>query len=105
MIFKRIIISTFLICNLFVFSQDFQGKAYYVSKTNPDMDSWGGRQMSEVQKKQIMERMRSMFEKTYILSFDKSVSIYKEEEVLEAPGQGGFECGGVVFLLGRSTKI
>ncbi len=105
MIFKRIIIPTFLICNLFVFSQDFQGKAYYVSKTNPDMDSWGGRQMSEVQKKQIMERMRSMFEKTYILTFDKSASIYKEEEVLEAPGQGGFGMWGVVFLLGRSTKI
>ena len=104
MIFKRIIIPTFLICNLFVFSQDFQGKAYYVSKTNPDMDSWGGRQMSEVQKKQIMERMRSMFEKTYILTFDKSASIYKEEEVLEAPGQGGFGMWGSSFPAGPQYK-
>jgi hypothetical protein len=30
-----------------------------------------------------------MFEKTFILNFDKSASIYKEEEKLEGPGQGG----------------
>ena len=29
------------------------------------LGAWGAR-MSEAQKKQIMERMRSMFEKTYI---------------------------------------
>ena len=37
------------------------------------------------QKKQIADRMRSMFEKTYILNFDREASTYKEEEVLEAP--------------------
>ncbi|MFB0909516.1 MAG: GLPGLI family protein, partial [Flavobacterium sp.] len=35
------------------------------------------------------ERMKGMFEKTFILYFDKSASIYKEEEKLEGPGQGG----------------
>jgi GLPGLI family protein len=30
-----------------------------------------------------------MFEKTFVLNFDKSASIYKEEEKLDAPGQGG----------------
>ena len=64
-------------------AQNFQGKAYYFSKTSVDMDSWGGRQMSEDQKKQIADRMRSMFEKTYILNFDREASTYKEEEVLE----------------------
>jgi hypothetical protein len=41
--------------------------------------------------KMIEERMKKMFEKTFILNFDKSASIYKEEEKLEAPGtqQGG----------------
>jgi hypothetical protein len=33
--------------------------------------------------------MKKMFEKTFILNFDKSASIYKEEEKLDAPGQGG----------------
>jgi GLPGLI family protein len=51
-----------------------------------------------------MERMRSMFEKTYILTFDKSVSIYKEEEVLEAPGQGGFGMWGSSFSAGPQYK-
>ena len=73
------------------YAQEFQGQAYYFSKTSVDMDSWGGRKMSEDQKKQIANRMRSMFEKTYILTFDREASNYKEEEVLEAPGaQGGF---------------
>ncbi len=68
--------------------QDFQGKAYYESKTTVDMDNWGGRQMSEEQKKSIAERMKSFFEKSYVLTFNKTESTYKEEEKLEAPGQG-----------------
>lgn len=83
-----------------VFAQkDFQGKAYYESKTTVDMDSWGGRggqQMSEEQKKMIAERMKSMFEKTYILTFNRTESIYKEEEKLEAPGAGGSRWGGMM---------
>jgi len=71
------------------YAQNFQGKAYYFSKTSVDMDGWGGRKMSEDQKKQIADRMRSMFEKTYILTFDRESSTYKEDEVLEAPGGGG----------------
>ena len=54
------------------------------------MSSWGNGKMSEAQKKQISDRMRGMFEKSYILTFDKEASIYKEEEILESPGQGSF---------------
>ena len=104
MTLKRSIILTLLISSAFVFAQDFQGKAYYMSKTNPDLDRWGGQQMSEAQKKQIMERMRSMFEKTYILTFDKVSSIFKEEEVLEAPGQRGFGMWGNSFSAGPQYK-
>ena len=71
-------------------SQDFQGKAYYFSKTSPDMSGWGNGQMTDAQKKQISDRMKGMFEKSYILTFDKISSIYEEEEVLSAPGKGGF---------------
>ena len=86
-------------------AQNFQGKAYYFSKTSVDMDSWGGRKMSEDQKKQIADRMRSMFEKTYILNFDREASTYKEEEVLEAPGgQGGFGKWGSSFSAGMQYK-
>lgn len=73
-----------------IISQDFQGKAYYFSKTSPDMSGWGNGQMTDAQKKQISDRMKGMFEKSYILTFDKISSIYEEEEVLSAPGKGGF---------------
>lgn len=85
-------IALFLISSTSIFAQkDFQGKAFYESKTTVDMDGWVGRggQMSEEQKKQMTERMKSMFEKTYILTFNRKESIYKEEEKLESPGAGG----------------
>ncbi|RLD29116.1 MAG: GLPGLI family protein [Bacteroidetes bacterium] len=79
--------------------QDFQGKAIYQSKTAVDMSNFGSREMSEDMKKQIAERMKSMFEKTYILTFNKTESIYKEEEKLETPGQGG----GFRMMMGSFT--
>jgi GLPGLI family protein len=80
-------------------AQDFQGVAYYQSKTTMDMSNFGGRQMSEEQKKQIAERMKSMLEKTYILTFNRTESIYKEEEKLDTPGQGG----GFRMMMGNFT--
>ena len=67
------------------------GIATYQTKTTLDMDNFGppGRQLSEQQKKQIAERMRSRLEKTYTLSFDKKASLYEEVDKLEAPGAGG----------------
>ncbi len=87
---KLIIICLALFTAVFSFAQqDFQGKAYYESKTTMDMN-FGRKDMTEDMKKRIAERMKSMFEKTYILTFNKSESTYKEEEKLEAPGgQGG----------------
>lgn len=94
-----------LLFSVVSFAQNFQGKAYYFSKTSMDMDGWGGRKMSEDQKKQIADRMRGMFEKTYILNFDREASTYKEEEVLEAPGgQGGFGRWGNSFSAGMQYK-
>ena len=77
----------FFVTLTIIAQQDFQGKAYYFSKTSLDMANFGGREMSADMKKQISERMKSMFEKTYVLTFNKVESSYKEEEALEAPGQ------------------
>ena len=102
---KTPLIGLILMLTTFSFAQNFQGKAYYFSKTSLDMDSWGGQKMSEDRKKQIADRMRSMFEKTYILNFDREASTYKEEEVLEAPGgQGGFGRWGSSFSAGMQYK-
>lgn len=71
--------------------KDFQGMAVYESKTSTaefkDRMS-GNKEITPEMQKMIEENMRKMFEKTFILNFDKSASIYKEEEKLEAPGQG-----------------
>ena len=82
---KLIVSCLALLLSLNSFAQEFQGKAYYFSKTSVDMGNFGGRQMSEDRKKQIADRMKSMFEKTYVLTFNKAESMYKEDEKLEAP--------------------
>lgn len=74
------------------FAQEFQGMAVYESKTSTaDFKSRmdGNKDITPEMRKMIEERMKKMFEKTFILNFDKTSSIYKEEEKLEAPGQGG----------------
>ena len=87
---KNLLLILIILISNHIISQDFQGKAYYFSKTSPDMSGWGNGQMTDAQKKQISDRMKGMFEKSYVLTFDKISSIYEEEEVLSAPGKGGF---------------
>ncbi|MGV9004601.1 GLPGLI family protein [Flavobacterium sp.] len=74
---------------------DFQGIAVYETKTSTsDFKSRmeGNKNITPDMQKMIEERMKKMFEKTFILNFDKSASIYKEEEKLDAPNQsGGFK--------------
>lgn len=77
-------------------AQDFQGKAFYMSKSTMDMSNFGGREMSDQQKKMIAERMKGMLEKNYVLTFSQTESIYKEEEKLAAPGAGGNRWGSMM---------
>lgn len=92
---KKVIYYMFL---MLVFTQmqaqkDFQGMAVYESKTQaPKFEGMrGNRDITPEMQKSMEERMKKMLEKTFILNFDKSASIYKEEEKLDAPGQqGGF---------------
>jgi len=81
----QILIFTFTVS---VSSQDFQGQAFYKTQTSMDFGSWGDR-MSAEQKKAMKERMKPFLEPVYILTFDKTKSIYQQEETLDAPGSGG----------------
>lgn len=78
--------------------KDFQGMAVYESKTQaPKFEGMrGNRDITPEMQKNIEERMKKMLEKTFILNFNKSASIYKEEEKLEAPGQQG---GGMRMMM------
>ncbi|WP_395437899.1 GLPGLI family protein [Gaetbulibacter aquiaggeris] len=73
----------FFLTSTVTFAQDFQGKAYYFSKTPMNLGAWGAR-LSEQQKKQVEDRLKNRLEKTYILTFNKTESIYKEDEKLDA---------------------
>jgi GLPGLI family protein len=84
------VLAVFLV-SFIVKAQEFQGMAVYESKTSiSEFKSRIDRnkELTPEIKKSIEERMKSMSEKTFILNFDKSASIYKEEEKLEAPTQG-----------------
>lgn len=83
--------------------KDFQGMAVYESKTSTaDMKTMMGRnkEITPEMQKMIEERMKGMFEKTFILNFDRSASIYKEEEKLDAPGVQG---GGTMRMMNSFT--
>jgi GLPGLI family protein len=91
---KKIVFASFLVFSYLAThaQKDFQGMAVYESKTSTaDFKSRfeGNREITPEMQKMIEERMKKMFEKTFFLNFDKSASIYKEEEKLDAPGQGG----------------
>ncbi len=94
---RTFLIFLFSICTITTYSQsNFQGKAVYMSKTTMEMN-FGGRQMTEDQKKRIADRMKGFLEKTFVLNFDQTESVYKEEEKLSAPGgQGGGRFGGMM---------
>jgi len=83
-------------------AQGFQGKAYYFSKSRMDLGSWGAR-MSEAEKKQIQSRLKNRLEKTYILSFNKEESIFKEEEKVDAIS-GATDSWGSNFARGEQYK-
>lgn len=69
-------------------AQNFQGKAIYESKTKLDIDfSKSGIPADRI--KIFQERMKSNLEKTYELTFNKTTSIYKEEEKLDQSSGGG----------------
>ena len=83
-------------------TQQFEGKAYYFSKSKMNLGSWGAR-MSEAQKKQIQNRLKNRLEKTYILSFNKDESVFKEEEKVDAM-TGATDSWGSNFSRGEQYK-
>ena len=70
-----------------IFAQDFQGKAYYMSKTK--MDPNFGDNIPPERKQRIMERLKSNMEKNYELDFNSTASLFYEEERLDVSGGNG----------------
>ena len=83
-------------------AQDFQGKAYYFSKSKMSLGRWGAR-MSEAQKKQVKNRLKNRLEKTYILDFNSTESLFVEEEKVDAIS-GATDTWGTNFSRGKQYK-
>ena len=79
-----------LFVTTFSFAQEFQGKAYYFSKTIlngklqvEDPGVKGG--MDPAMEKAFQEALKKASEKNYLLTFNKSECIYEQEQQLEKP--------------------
>lgn len=79
------ILSMFIVVS--VTAQSFQGKATYKTSRKMNFKMGGDRAnaMSDDEKAQMNARLMKQFQKTFILTFDKSASIYKEDKNLKAP--------------------
>lgn len=85
---SKLVVVVVSILTIHSYGQDFQGKATY--KTHRKFDiQLDSTQVSSEMHQQMMDMMKKQFEKTYILSFTKSESIYKEDKALEAPQPQG----------------
>ena len=97
---KKMIIAIAVVFNsLLGMSQDFQGKAFYKSKTKMTIKidkSKGGSEHQEL----INELLKNQLEE-YVLTFDKEQSIYKEQESLGGVQQGGIQ----IIMAGNSSSI
>ena len=68
-------------------SQDFQGKAYYMSKISIDK-SWMDNPRFASRSSYMKDMVKRNTEKDYVLEFNSIESTYKEVEKLETEGQG-----------------
>ena len=100
---NKSILGFLLLFSTTVFSQNFQGKAIYQTKTAFDLKLDSSRVSTE-QQERIQQRMKSMFEKVYVLDFNATESMYKEEEQLEQPGQQGGRMRFGGFGAGKNYK-
>ena len=71
------------------YSQEFQGRAYYFSKTIFSADLKEENSESKKQdpafEKALQEALKEASEKSYLLTFNKSECIYEQEQQLEKP--------------------
>lgn len=86
-----------------VCGQDFQGVATYKTKRQVDIKLDSTSISSDMQK-QMMEMLKKQFQKTFILTFNKNESIYKEDESLSPPQIGG-DMGVMVMSSGSSDIL
>lgn len=84
------LILLFLLISTVSFSQEFQGRAYYFSKTIFSdklevEDSESKEEMDPAMEKAFQEALKAASEKSYLLTFNKAECVYEEQQQLEKP--------------------
>jgi GLPGLI family protein len=82
-------------------AQTFQGKAFYQTKRNFEIEMDSTQVNNEMQK-ELQAMLKKQFEKTYILTFNKEESIYKEEVALDKPQAGQ---SGIMIIVGGASDV
>ena len=83
---KNILITlSFLLISVSIKAQSFSGKATYKSHRKSNFKTSDDSKMIDKHRQDFEAKLREMYEKTYILSFDKNESTYKEYVKLDAP--------------------
>jgi len=84
---NRCLVLVFLALGINAFTQDFQGVATYKTRQGFNMkaDLADSSDAGLKRHQKAMEYVRKQFERTYILSFDKEKSIYKEDISIDKP--------------------
>lgn len=83
-------------------AQEFQGQAFYFSKSTMELGNWGAR-LSEAQKKDVYARLKNRLEKTFVLNFNKEESMFYEEDQVDAIS-GATDSWGNNFSRGDQYK-
>ena len=83
---KTVITMFVLLCMTSIQAQKFNGKATYKTsqKSNIKIDA-NQEGMTDKMQEELQKRLQKMNQKTFILEFDKTKSVYKQEESLAAP--------------------
>jgi len=89
-LFTQLLLLVLLFVETEAFAQNFQGVATYKSHRQMDIQLDSSQVDSEMHQK-MMAMMKKQFEKTYLLTFNKEESLYKEDEQLESPQMGGMQ--------------
>ena len=86
-------------------AQNFKGKAIYKTSRKSNIKIGNQEGVTDKMQEELQKRLQKMNQKTFILNFDKTTSIYKQEEKLNAPNPKTNNGTRVVVMnLGGSGK-
>jgi len=86
-IIRVIVVALAVVFTTAVGAQEFQGVATYKTQRKVDIKLDSTKVNSDLQAK-MLEMMKKQFQKTFLLTFNKEASIYKQEEELDKPNVG-----------------